>query len=506
MIRSSSVAPPPRLPPSQSPDTAEPPTAYGRPFWLGYLGNLLAMVGISLLYRFADFVTLLGGSEYELGWIVGVGMVGSLAARLMIGVRIDQHGPRLIWLCSLVLLAVACFANVAITSCHAPAIYLLRILFCCALAGMFGASITFVAIRAPAARVAEMVGMLGTAGFLGAVIGTQLGDVLLNTGTIERWQTDRMFILAGLLGLLALPFVYLATRGQPRPRKPQRPPAWRLLRQYHPGMVLLVGTAMGMGLCLPSTFLRTYTDELGISRMGLFFGIYAPAAIITRVVTRRWPERFGPEPMIVVGIFGLVASQLSLLLVSAEWHLLLPGIGYGIFHAMLFPSVIAAGTRKFPDEHRGLANTLVLATWDVGALIGAPAAGALLQYSGQLGLPSYPTMFITIAALMALVGISYAFTCRRLLPTAGCQLPIVVDRPSQPLRKVDLGLVAEQAAGERDVGQAFAHVAGPRLGVLRLDVGAQQPIEQGDQREEVRAAAAGDVENTPGRVRGIGGQ
>ena len=72
--------------------------AYGRPFWLSYASNLLVMVGVALLYRYADFVTGLGGGEYELGWIVGIGMIGSLATRLTIGAGIDRRGPRVVWL------------------------------------------------------------------------------------------------------------------------------------------------------------------------------------------------------------------------------------------------------------------------------------------------------------------------------------------------------------------------------------------------------------------------
>ena len=44
------------------------------------------MIGHSLLFRYADVVFFLGGSELLLGTIVGVGMIGSLAMRLAQGV------------------------------------------------------------------------------------------------------------------------------------------------------------------------------------------------------------------------------------------------------------------------------------------------------------------------------------------------------------------------------------------------------------------------------------
>jgi hypothetical protein len=55
--------------------------AYGRSFWLCFVANTMLTVAVSLLYRYADFVTYLGGGEFELGLIVGVGTVGGLLMR-----------------------------------------------------------------------------------------------------------------------------------------------------------------------------------------------------------------------------------------------------------------------------------------------------------------------------------------------------------------------------------------------------------------------------------------
>jgi len=355
----------------------------------------------------------LGGTELQLGWIVGVGMVGSLFVRLFVGMRIDQHGTRVVWLFSLAVFILSCFAHLALATCHGPAIYVLRVIFCSSIAGIMGSSMTFISGRVPQVRMAEMLGMLGTSGFLGILLGTQLGDFLLGTETIERWQVERMFLVAGMLGCCSLPFAWLTTRGQLRPARRRYPSLIRLLRSYHPGTVLLMGVASGVALGLPATFLRTYAAELGILRIGLFFSVYALTAIATRVITRRLPERLGLEPVIIMGMLGLAGTQLLFLLVDTEWQLIIPGLGYGICHAVMFPSVIAAGSRAFPDQHRGLGTTLVLAMSDLGYVIGAPTVGVILHYSGLLGLPSYPTMFVVMSGLLATAGGFYALTCRK---------------------------------------------------------------------------------------------
>ena len=386
------------------------PSPYGVPFWRAYLANTAVMVAIALLFRYADFVTLLGGTELHLGWIVGAGTVGSLLMRLFLGTAIDRYGPRLVWLLSLLLFAASCFAHLAVARYNGPAIYLLRIAFCSAIAGIMGSAMTFITGRAPVERMAELIGMLGTSGFLGIVLGTQLGDLLLGTETIQRWQVDRMFLVAGTLGLCAVLFAWGATRGQARPVRRRRPPPLWLLRRYHPGMVLLVGVAMGIGVGLPTTFLRTYAAELSIPRIGLFFGVYAPMAILTRILTRRLPERLGLAPMILTGLGVLVVGQLLLVMVRSEWMFIAPGMVYGIGHAILVPATVATGSAAFPSRYRGLGTTVILATFDVGNLLGAPMAGAIVHFSGRVGLPGYPTMFVSVAALLGLVGAAYGLT------------------------------------------------------------------------------------------------
>ena len=415
MIRPSGPLPLPSLVgwPADEPVSAQPSSAYGRPFWLAYAANIFMMTAVSLLFRYADFVTLLGGTELHLGWIVGVGMVGSLAMRLAVGSGIDHYGPRMIWLGSILLFSAACFAHLLLTTCHGPAIYAARIVWCCATAGFFGAMMTFVSGRASVARMAEMIGMLGTAGFLGMILGTQLSDYLLQTRPIERWQVERMFAAAGLLGLGSAVFVYLATRGCAHCVPLQRSSPLGVLRRHRPGKVFLVGVAMGVGLGLPGTFLAPYVAQRGLPGIGLFFAVYGPAAIVTRLLTRRLPERLGTTPMILVGIAALSISQLLFLLVDTEWWLILPGVAFGIAHAVLFPSIVAAGSRSFPPQHRGLGTTVMLSTWDLGTLVGAPTAGVILEFSSLVGLPSYPTLFIWVAVLLGTVGLFFGLSERR---------------------------------------------------------------------------------------------
>ncbi|MBN2293512.1 MAG: MFS transporter [Pirellulales bacterium] len=396
---------------------------YGTSFWFAYLANMLIMTAYAILFRYADLVTMLGGTEFHLGWIVGIGTVGSLFTRLALGSGIDRNGPRLIWMGSAVLFSASCFGHLTLETCQGPWIYILRICMASGIAGIFGASMAMVSGRAQASRMAEMLGMLGTAGFLGMVIGTQLGDILMGTDTISQWQVDRMFVVAGSLGLFSLLFIWAATHGTTPVKRTRRPPLLAVLRRYHPGNVLLVGMVMGVTIGMPTTFLRTYAADLEIARIALFFSVYAPVGFLTRILTRRLPERFGTTPMILVGLIGLAISQFLFLGVRSEWGLIVPGIGYGISHAILFPCVIASGSSHFPERYRGLAMMVMLAAYDMGVLVGAPASGLILHFATKAGMPSYPSLFCLMALLLATTTVVHAASARRRALAGKRQIP-----------------------------------------------------------------------------------
>jgi MFS family permease len=362
---------------------------------MAYGSNVAALASIGLLYRYADFIDWLGGTEFHMGWIVGVGMIGSLAARMWMGSIIDLYGTRLVWLGSLLLLAATSFAHLAISNYVGVSIYLLRVLFCCAFAGLNGASLTFISHRAPYKRDAE--------------VGCLLGDLLFAVVASSHAQIVVLFMAAGALALFACPFAWIAARSERRPQATPGPSMLSVVRQQYVGPLLVITATLGMGLGLPTVFVRPFAAQLGIPRIGLFFLIYAATAILTRVLARRWAEYFGLRRMILLGTVGVAASMATLPLVHAEWQLIWPAIGFGCFHAISYPAVLAANNETFPSRHRGLALLVALAAFDVGQLVGAPMAGAVIHGSELGGLPPYPTMFLVTAILMVGASIYYAW-------------------------------------------------------------------------------------------------
>ena len=388
-------------------------SVYGRAFWCTYLANTAFTVAMAMMYRYADFVIALGGNEWTVGSIVGVGMIGSLAMRFFQGFAIDHFGPRRIWLWSVVGFVVAILAHTLIESADGPAIYALRIVYATSVAGTFGASITAVSRSLPVARMAEVIGSLGTSGFIGMALGPVLADLFCGGETITRRDLNLLFAVAASLGFVSLVLVQWATRDETPPRRRRKPHLAWLLRRYHPGAVMALSALLGVGFVIPTTFLPTYIEELGISRTGPFFVVYSATAFVARLSTRRLPHVVGVTPMIFIGLASLIVAMLAYLPVRSEWGLIFPAIFAGIAHAVLFPAVTAQGSAAFPNRYRGLGTTLMLAMLDVGTLVGAPLIGGLVEGSKLANLPPYPSTFLALGIGMTFVGLLYALSLRR---------------------------------------------------------------------------------------------
>jgi predicted MFS family arabinose efflux permease len=231
-------------------------------------------------------------------------------------------------------------------------------------------------------------------------------------GPISREALDRLFATSALLSAIAFGIAWFATRGEPLPTRRRRPALFSVMRRYHPGIILLVAAAVGVGLHLPNTFLRTFAAERGIPAIGVFFGVYAVTAFVVRLWTRTLFTKYGNRLWVLCGLASLVVSLLLYLTVHRPWQLAIPGAFAGIAHAVLFPAVVASGSTSFPVRHRGLATTLMLSMFDLGNLFGAPLVGGILHFSRPLGLPAYPTMLLSVVTVFGLVALAFALLDR----------------------------------------------------------------------------------------------
>lgn len=395
-------------PPPSGPTEAEQ-SIYRGSFWLAYAANVVLVCANSLTFHFAEYVAALGGNEELTGTIVSTGLCAAVCMRVFLGQAIDRHGTRHIWLLAS-LLYIAGGMTFLVPDRLSPLIWLGRIAYQVGLAGMFSSSIVHIQNQVPAHRRTEVIGVLGSSGFVGTIIGTQLGDVIFNLLPAGSPRFIAMFGGSALLGVVHLAIVFRLTLRDVHAPPAETPGAHRLLVRYWPGTIVLVAMAMGTSFTVTTVFLTRFATASNLRGIGTFFMVYSLTAFFCRWFSREWGDSMGRHRMVLWGLAGLACGQWMFLIVSSEWMFVFPALSCGFGHALLFPAVVSLGAGSFPVHYRGTGTTLVLGFTELGTIVSAPLLGSVIDYFDDAG---YPQMFLAAGAVAMLVGLVYAATAAR---------------------------------------------------------------------------------------------
>ncbi len=328
---------------------------YNLSLLMAFVANVFQLVSVSLLFRYSDFVYGLDGTEWNLGWIVGIGSVGAVAFRLFQGMAVDRFGPQLIWIVSILGQIVSLLWHLQMDSITGWQVYVARTLYATSLAGSFGAWLSFISLQAPIERVAEVIGVVGASGFVGMAIGPVIGDWLFQMNASPHEQVRWMFLLACgmvVIGLIAAIAACRLGRNHAqlnqtlRQRQSENPMTvlWTVIWKNKPGFILIVGMTMGMTIGFPGTYIRPMAQSLDIDRIKVFFLVYNGVAFFSRLTFRRAPQVLGLKKTILMGFGFMSLSMLLYLPLNDERGLWLPAAAGGVAHCFLFPSVITACT------------------------------------------------------------------------------------------------------------------------------------------------------------------
>lgn len=412
---------------------------YNRTFWLAYVANVLLVTANAMTFRFAEFVKYLGGNEALTGEIVSVGIVGSLLIRFTLGRDIDGLGVRRMWIGSSLLFILGCGLMTVLNQLSWE-IYVARAAFTIGLGSMFATSISHIQAQVPPYRRTEVLGSLGSSGFVGMILGAQLGDQFFLRMPVSDSLFTLLFGVTTLLGCAYLALILWITRGDTHTRPHETLPAHRLIFRYWPGPVVLVSLMMGVGFVVTTVFLTRHATELGLVGIRTFFTAYALSAFAFRMISRTWSRTVGRHRLILMGLSGHCVGHLLLCTVSQEWHLVLPALCCGFGHSLLFPSVVSLGSGAFPPEYRGSGTAITLGFMDLGVFLFAPLLGWVIDTYG------FVPMFLTSAGTAFAIGVYYRFATIGLVDTDSDHVPLPI--PPEPVVETSRSLPEPAARPE----------------------------------------------------------
>lgn len=342
-----------------------------------------------LLVTLPIYILKLGGSESEIGLIIGVFTISAVLLRPFIGRELDRSGRKKILLAgSLVFLLSMLLYNytTSVTS-----LLLLRVFHGLGWGAATTAGSTLIADIAPPSRRGEAMGIFGMASNVAMAFGPALSIMLLDSSNFPT-----LFAVSASIALVSLLLVLpISETIVVHPKNP----LFSKEALFPSAMMFTVSLTYGSIV----SFLSLFARKQGITNPGIFFTVFAITLIIVRALAGRLSDIKGRNFVIVPGMVMITAglwvlstaSSLSAFLISAFLY----GMGFGFVH----PSLMALLVDRVTEKTRGSAMGTFTAAFDLGIGTGSIVLGIVLQFYG------FGIMYLLGGAIVLLGAVFFMF-------------------------------------------------------------------------------------------------
>lgn len=354
--------------------------------------NLLLLFAVGLLF-WASLAALLptlplyirdvGGTNSQIGVVMGAFAVGLLLFRPWLGQLADRRGRQMVLLIGLVAAAIAPLGYLATQS--LPLLIAIRAFHGLSIAAFTTAYSTLVVDLSPPSNRGEVIGYMSLVNPVGVAIGPAIG------GFLQEWAGyTPLFLLSAGLGVVG--FVGALWIQAPVPvAQPvagtSKTTFWRLLlspRLRTPTLTLMLA---GMAFGVLSTFVPLFIQEARVNlNAGLFYTVAAVASFSVRLLTGRASDRHGRGRFITLGLLLYAVTMLLLWSARSTGVFLLAGLLEGAGIGIFLPLMIALVADRSEAHERGRVFSLCAGGFDLGIAIAGPALGLFAEQIGYRGL------------------------------------------------------------------------------------------------------------------------
>ncbi|HEX2174234.1 MAG TPA: MFS transporter [Dehalococcoidia bacterium] len=362
------------------------------------LGNLLFLASLFLLVPVLPlYVTSLGGTDGEVGLVVGAFTISALVMRLVVGRWLDQGWRRR----RLLFAGVAVFFLAALLYPVTRAVTLLiglRFVHGSGMAAYGTTSTALIADSVPAPRLGEAMGYYGVATTLGMAVAPAAGVLLYqSSGYLAAFAASGALVL--LTGLVTLGIA------EPAARRAKRV-AWRDLFNRRAWLPFLLAVFSSLAFSVIVTYLPLLVEARRVGNAGLYFTVYSGVVLVVRVFSGRASDRLGRGIVIVPGLALLSLALLILVLMPTDLGFWASALVFGLGFGAASPALSALAVEVVPPSERGSAIATYTAGFEFGIGFGAIALGSLIESIGFVG------TFLIAAAGPALGSVVYLIARR----------------------------------------------------------------------------------------------
>ncbi|WP_199615332.1 MFS transporter [Paenibacillus alkalitolerans] len=343
-----------------------------------------------LLTTLPVYVREFGGSNAEVGWIIGIFTFVALLARPFAGWALDTVPKKRVLLFGLVF----CLIAVGLYGWAGAVVFVLLV----RVVHGFGFGIstttfgTIVSDIVPPSRRGEGVGYFGLAATLAMTVGPVGGLTIM-----DMYGFDALFAVsfgstaAALLMSTLLHGPGKATDVHTAPAETAaavsadaKPVNWteRIVerRALFPALLMLLICSAYGGVV---TFITLYGEERALENVGWFFTTNALCLFLVRPVAGRLFDRQGHIWVLLPGAVSGFIGMLILSYATSTWILIMSAVFFGIAFGAIQPSLQAWVINRVPAHRRGTANATLFSAVDLGFGVGSVVLGPVADLTGS---------------------------------------------------------------------------------------------------------------------------
>lgn len=334
-------------PTRQARDRAVDDTIPSFNFFVASLANFFFFSSLNAFSLLPLYIKTLGGTESQIGWVMGSYSVAAIIGQPLAGALIDRFGRKRFLLVGSAAGMLAAIGFAFSTQLDARFV-LFRILQGIAYSTFYIANLTLVSEMVPSSRRAEAVGLFGISGLITIALSPAIGEqVIYRAGYSVFFFAAAIAAAACLLSSLALRNLSSTPRGTVGSGLSFLIPSRRILPP------ILLALVFGLASGAVFVFLPTYATQAGLSRIGGFYVAYSVAAIGIRLTCGRLSDRWGRRRVILPALLLMASGTLGLVWLVSPIGLLVVGTLTGMAHGLLFPALSAYIIDLADAEGRG---------------------------------------------------------------------------------------------------------------------------------------------------------
>lgn len=350
--------------------------------------NFFFFINFSSFFLLPLYIQQLGGTEADIGFIMGSFGITSLGAIPIVTFLIDRYGRKFFMLIGALIMLISSLLFLSANELN-KFLYLFRMLQGVGFALFFTSAATSAADIVPISRRAQGLGIFGAFTILSYSVGPTLGEFVLNNLGFEYF-----FIIASSFSIIAVILILFSSNTEFEKSEERFGLGFfRLVISKRYSLILFTNLLLAGGLGSVLNFISAFLKEkdLGVYN---FFIVYALTVTVVRIFGGRASDVFGRKKVAAPSLIVFSISIASLVFINSGLLVILVSFLFSLSYGMLYPVLTALVIDKARPDERGKAMGAYNACFSLGINFLAFPFGIIANNYG------FNTMYLTSAFLV----------------------------------------------------------------------------------------------------------